>query len=688
MSKRNGGLPGSGLIFKRVATAGLVLLLALPFGLAQAQTPSPVRLASAALPPVEGEVIVRFRADAQVLRQHALAARADAPLVEEVLDKRARLMSSRSGRALRAGPLISERMQVLRAEGVDAYTLARELSADPDVEFAEPNGRKRRLTAPNDPLYAALPPGARPRGPDAGQWYLRAPNASTVSGIDIESAWARTRGSAGVVVAVLDTGVRFEHPDLGRVAEGGKLLPGYDFVTNVTVANDDNGRDPDPSDPGDWVTNAESATSTFRDCPAADSSWHGTATASLVGAATDNGLGMAGAAPGVQVLPVRVLGKCYGVDSDIQAGMRWAAGIPVAGVPANPNPARVINMSLGGSGACSASYQAVVDEILARGVIIVAAAGNSAGGPVGTPASCRGVIAVAALRHVGTKVGFSDLGPEIAIAAPGGNCVNIGANDACLYPIVAARNTGTRGPLASAWSDSFAITVGTSFSSPLVAGTVGLMLSAQPALTPSQVRSTLQATARPFPTSGADNGSDPTPVTQCRAPNANLEQLQCYCNTSFCGAGMLDAGAAVAAVAALSARISVETASPTAGSPVLLSSSNSVSGPGQTLVARNWSLVNGGGIVSGFNGASDGVTASLTPSAAGSFTVRLTVTDNAGISASVEQVVSVAAAASPPPPATPPATPPAAGGGGGGGAFGWAWLLGLAAAALALRRRS
>lgn len=686
MSKRNGGLPGSGLIFKRVATAGLALLLALPFGLAQAQAPASTRLASAALPPVEGEVIVRFRADAQVLRQHALAARADAQLVEEVLDKRARLMSSRSGRALRAGPLISERMQVLRADGVDAQVLARELAADPDVEFAEPNGRKRRLTAPNDPLYAALPPGSRPRGPDAGQWYLRAPNATTVSGIDIETAWARTRGSAGVVVAVLDTGVRFEHPDLGRVAEGGKLLPGYDFVTNVTVANDGNGRDPDPSDPGDWVTNAESTTSTFRDCLASNSSWHGTATASLVGAATDNSLGMAGTAPGVQVLPVRVLGKCYGVDSDIQAGMRWAAGISVAGVPVNPNPAKVINMSLGGSGACSASYQAVVDEILARGVIIVAAAGNSAGGPVGTPASCRGVIAVAALRHVGTKVGFSDLGPEIAIAAPGGNCVNIGVNDACLFPILAARNTGTQGPLASAWSDGFAITVGTSFSSPLVAGTIGLMLSAQPTLSPSQVRSTLQATARPFPTSGADNGSDPTPVTQCRAPSPNLEQLQCYCNTSFCGAGMLDAGSAVAAVATLSARISVETVSPTAGSPVLLSSSNSVSGAGRTLVARNWSLVNGGGIVAGFNGASDGVTASLTPSAAGSFTVRLTVTDDAGISASVDQSVSVAAAA-----VTPPATPapPAAGGGGGGGggAFSWAWLLGLAAAALALRRR-
>lgn len=665
------------------AVAGVLLgLLALP-----ATPAAAARVAMADLPPVEGEVIVRFKADAQALRRHALAARAGASEVAQVLDQRARLLASRTGRPLRSGSIVGERMQVLRAEGVDAATLVRELAADPDIEFAEPNGRKRRLMVPNDPLYAAAAPGVRPRGPDAGQWYLRAPNATTVSGIDIERAWALTTGASNVVVAVLDTGVRFEHPDLGRVGTGGKLLPGYDFVTNVTVANDGDARDGDPSDPGDWVTSAESTTSTFRDCLAADSSWHGTATASLVGAATNNATGMAGTAPGVQVLPVRVLGKCYGVDSDIQAGMRWAAGIAVAGVPANPNPAKVINMSLGGSSACSASYQAVVDEILARGVVIVAAAGNSAGGPVGTPASCRGVVAVAALRHAGTKVGFSDLGPEIAIAAPGGNCINITAGSTCVYPILAATDSGSRGPVASGWTDSFDnVTVGTSFSSPLVAGTVGLMFSAQPVLTPAQVRAALQGTARPFPTTGADNGTDPTPVTPCRAPSSSVEQLQCYCNTSFCGAGMLDAGAAVSAVATLAARINVDTANPTAGSPVVLNSGNSLSGPGRTLVSRNWSLVNGGGIVSGFSGATNGATASLTPTAAGSFTVRLTVTDDLGISASSDQTVNVAAAPVVNPPVVTP--PPASGGdGGGGGAMSWPWLLALALAVGLIRAR-
>jgi serine protease len=162
------------------------------------------------------------------------------------------------------------------------------------------------------------------------------------------------------VVAVLDTGVRFEHPDLGQATAGGPLLPGYDFVSNAEIGNDGDGRDADPSDPGDWTTAAENSNSsgTFYQCDpegvgnavATSSSWHGTTTASLVAARTNNSLGMAGTAPGVKVLPVRVLGKCFGYDSDIVAAMRWAAGIHIDGVPDNPNPAKVINLSLGGQG--------------------------------------------------------------------------------------------------------------------------------------------------------------------------------------------------------------------------------------------------------------------------------------------------------------------------------------------------
>ncbi len=643
--------------------------------------------AAPVLSPVEGEVIVRFKPGAALLRAHPLAGRESAATAREMMGRRASALGVRIGRSLEAGQATGERTQVMRATGMDAATLARRVAADPDVEWAEPNGRMRIQAAPNDPLYAATLPGVRPSGPDSGQWYLRAPTPTVGSSIDIEAAWLRTQGSASVVVAVLDTGVRFDHPDLGRAATGGRLLPGYDFVANSAVANDGDGRDADPSDPGDWVSSSEAGRSPFSDCSAANSSWHGTRTASLVGAATNNGLGMAGTAPGVSVLPVRVLGKCFGDAADVQAGMRWAAGISVPGVPDNPNPARVLNLSLGASGVCTRAYQDAVDEVLARGVVIVAAAGNSAGGPVGAPGNCRGVIAVLALRHAGSKVGFSDLGPEIAIAAPGGNCINTAPGTPCLYPISAATNSGTTVPVLfdERYTDSFRISVGTSFSSPLVAGTVGLMFSAQPSLTPTQVRTALQATARPFPTSGADNGpDDASPVLQCTAPSNNVQQspqLQCYCNTTFCGAGMLDAGAAVAAVSGPVARIDFTPAAPAPGTAVQLSSSGSSVASGRSVVAWSWTLVDGGGIASAFSSATNAPTASLTPTAAGILVVRLTITDDLGAQDSVNQTVTVAVVAPP-----PVVVPPAATGGGGGGAVTLPWILLLALATALLWR--
>lgn len=493
-------------------------------------------------------VIVAFKPDAALTRRFALAATADGNMARSVLAQRASALGTRMGHVLQAGAALSERVQVARAAGVDARTLAQSLAADPDVEYAVVNGRRHAVAAPNDPLYAAAAKGVRPLGPDVGQWYLRAPAGEAVAAIDIETAWARTTGSASVVVAVLDTGVRFDHPDLGRTSSGGPLLPGYDFVSDTVVANDGDGRDADPSDPGDWVTSAEALSTTFGGCGASNSSWHGTGTASLVAAAANNGIGMAGTAPGVRVLPLRVLGKCYGDDADIIAAMRWAAGLAVPGVPNNPNPAKVLNLSLGGDGACGAAYQSAVDDVLATGAVVVAAAGNSAGLAVGAPANCKGVISVLGLRHVGTKVGFSDLGPEITIGAPGGNCVTIGAGDPCQYPILAASNAGALTPGAASWTDSYHASVGTSFAAPLVAGTVALMVSLNPGLTPAQVTQTLQSTARPFPSSGVADDPTSGPVTRCVAPTST-QQAQCYCNSAVCGAGMLNAGAAVAAVA-------------------------------------------------------------------------------------------------------------------------------------------
>jgi len=251
---------------------------------------------------------------------------------------------------------------------------------------------------------------------------------------------------------------------------------------------------------------------------------------------------------------VRVLGKCGGYDSDIMAGMRWAAGLAVPGVPSNPTPARIINMSLGAEGVCEAIYADVVAQVTAAGALVVASAGNAAGHAVGAPANCPGVLAVAGLRHVGNKVGFSNLGPEVALSAPGGNCVNTTLGSPCVYPILSTTNAGTTVATTSTYTDSYNAAVGTSFSAPLAAGTAALMLSARPDLAPAQLAQILRATARAFPTTGGDNG-DGSIVPACTAPKYDLQgnpvdQLQCYCTTSTCGAGMLDAGAAVQAAAA------------------------------------------------------------------------------------------------------------------------------------------
>ncbi|HEV2039218.1 MAG TPA: S8 family peptidase, partial [Casimicrobiaceae bacterium] len=487
-------------------------------------------------------VIVKLKADSSLLREQVLSATA-----YEI--GRAQALGQRLGLAMSAGSMVSDRTQVVFASGITSAELAQRLALESDVEYAVPDQRRHHFVAPNDPLYAD---GVGGNGPAVGQWYLRAPTGAVQSSINVEAAWSVTTGSPNVVVAVLDTGVRFDHPDLLAVAAGGNLLPGYDMISDAAVANDGDGRDPDPSDPGDWLTQAEISQrgGPFFQCSTTpeSSSWHGTQTAGLIAALTNNGIGMASVGRNVRVLPVRVLGKCGGFDSDIIAGMRWAAGMTVPGVPANPNRAQVINMSLGGEGACNAAYQDAVTAINAAGTVIVASAGNSAGHAVGVPANCAGVIAVAGLRHVGTKVGFSDLGPEIAISAPGGNCVNITAGAPCLYPILTTSNSGATSPVAPIYTDSFNTSLGTSFSAPLVAGTVALMLSAQPALTPLQVRLVLEATARPFPITSSDNTGGT--VIQCAAPQFNsignpVDQLECLCTIDTCGAGMLDAGAAV-----------------------------------------------------------------------------------------------------------------------------------------------
>lgn len=628
-------------------------------------------------------VIVKFKASSTLVRAEVQSAR---PHVVA----QAQPLSQRLGRALRDGPALASRTQVILADDISSAQLAARLSQESDVEYAVVDQRRHRVSAPNDPLYGDNLVGYTPT---AGQWYLRAPNSTIKSSIDMEPAWAITQGQASVVVAVLDTGVRYDHAELLPVGSGGNLLPGYDMVTNVGMANDGNGRDADPTDPGDWITYAETTSNgQFSGCgrdannnlAAENSSWHGTQTTGVIGALTHNASGMASVGRNLRILPVRVLGKCGGYDSDIMAGMLWAAGIGVAGAPANPNPAKVINLSLGGSGACSQAYRDTLAQLNALGVVVVASAGN-AGGAVTVPANCPGVIAVAGLRHAGTKVGFSDLGADIAISAPAGNCVNTGAGQPCLYPILTTSNAGTTTPVASSsiYTNSYYTSLGTSFSAPMVAGTVGLMLSVDPSLTPAAVRAILLGSARPFPSSGADNGDGgATTVLRCVAPTSS-DQAQCYCTTATCGSGMLDAGAAVTAIqAGLQAQIDYPRTGASPSVALTITAANSWATSGRSIAAYQWTLVDAGGIVTPLTSTTANAI-TVTPSALGRFTVSLTVTDNLNNTSTTSQTIDVVT----PVVAT---TSSSGGGGGGGGALDGATLGALAATligAIGLSRR-
>ena len=598
-------------------------------------------------------VIVKYRAGSSLMRPLAAARVGPRPQHAAALGRRLSL-------PLVDGRVLGARTQAMRGVGLSSSQLAERLAAQPDVEWAVPDRRRRISAAPNDPLFG---PGQTTVTPAAGQWYLRAPDASTPSAINAVGAWELTPGDSSITVAVLDTGVRFDHPDLA-----GKLHPGYDFVRDAPTANDGNGRDADASDPGDWTTAGECGHGEA----ASDSSWHGTQVAGIVGAATDNGQGIASVGRKVMVLPVRVLGRCGGFDSDIIAAMRWAAGIG-ADPGVNPHPARVINLSLGSSGPCEAPYREAIVELNAAQVTVVAAAGNETGLAVDTPANCPGVIAVAGVRHAGTKVGYSNLGPEIAISAPAGNCVNL--TGTCLYPLVTTTNSGLTAPGAHVYTDGGdTATLGTSFSSPIVAGTVGLLLSVKPALTPTQVRSALQASARPFPGSGSEPG---TPV--CRAPDG-VDQLECYCTTGTCGAGLLDAAAALALVApaqvpAPTVAIGAPSATLAVGASTTLAAQNATAFGGRTIVGYRWTITAGAASAS-LTGAADGAAATVVGAAPGSVVVTLTVTDSAGATGTSAFEITVTAPVQPPAP-----------GGTGGGAVGLPWIAGLLAAVWGLRRR-
>ncbi len=669
-----------------IASLLILAACALP-GLASAQTSADA----------EARVIVRFKADADSVRAHRLDVRMGSTEAQNIAQTRATGLAMRRGFAsgrLHAGRNLDERTQVVMASGIDSAALVRRLAQDSEVELVAVDHVRKHYAVPNDPYYLVGPSGS----PAAGQWYLRAPTSDVVSSINAPGAWDITFGSSSIYVAVIDTGVRKDHPDLA-----GQFVGGYDFVAYsssssvaLATANDGDRNDSDASDPGDWVSQADITSKALgTSCTSDDidnSSWHGTHVSGLIAAGTNNGLGMAGVAGGVKIVPVRVLGKCGGYDSDIIAGMKWAAGLVVSGVTTNPTPAKVLNLSLGGDGSCAATdstgklYRDAITQITATGATIVIAAGNGEGLAVGLPANCPGVIAVAALRHAGTKVGFSNIGPEVGISAPGGNCVNIdaagNATGPCLYPILSASNSGTTTPVAA--SNYYDSGFGTSYSTPLVTGTVALMYSVKPTLTSTEVLRLLQSTARPFVTSGSTAG-----VAQCRAPTSTVQD-ECYCTTGTCGAGMLDAAAAVAAVQATNTGTVAISVSPssgaTAGQTLTLTASATL-GTGRSVASWAWTLVDGGGAVTGFASGASAATATLSPTAAGVITVKATATDDLGLTYSMNSTITVAAAASSGGGSSGSSSATSSGGGGGGGAFSPLWVLGLMLASWLLRKQ-
>ena len=408
-------------------------------------------------------IIVKYRAVPATAAAQATQARG------------AELSAARFGVAMSRVRTTALGSQVLRADRrlslAEAERLAADIAAsDPNVEYAEPDRIMRRTLTPNDSRYNE-------------QWHYFEPTG----GINAPAAWDKSTGT-GVVVAVIDTGHR-PHADLAA-----NLLPGYDFIGDTFVANDGNGRDSDPSDPGDWINAGECGPgdpATFE-----SSSWHGTHVAGTIAAVTNNANGVAGVAFNARVVSARVLGKCGGYTSDIADAIVWTSGGTVSGVPANANPAKVLSISLGGGGSCGATTQNAINSARSRGASVIVAAGNSNANSANfSPANCSGVVTVAATGRNGGKASYSNFGATVEVAAPGGSG---GANS-----VLSTLNSGSTSPGA----DSYALYNGTSMATPHVSGVVALMLSAKSTLTPDEVTAILQSTARPFPATCSQCGS-------------------------------------------------------------------------------------------------------------------------------------------------------------------------------------
>ncbi len=445
-----------------VAVVSTALLTAAPASVAVAQEPAPRPAAvpaaqTEAAPGVQAErLIVGYKSGASEAKSNKAAAADAASKADktgEDIDFQRRL-----GTGAALVELGSDPTRASVSDVVAAY------QADPQVAYVVPDRlNKPTAVTPNDTEYGK-------------QWDL----FESTAGMNVPAAWDTTTGS-GVTVAVIDTGY-VAHSDLAA-----NIVGGYDFISDTAVSVDGNGRDSNPADPGDWYSDNECG----QGIPASTSSWHGTHVAGTIAAATNNGKGVAGVAYGAKISPVRVLGKCGGYDSDIIDAITWASGGTVSGVPANTNVAKVINMSLGGGGACSTATQSAINGAVNRGTSVVVAVSNeNQNVSNASPANCNNVITVAATNRAGSRASYSNYGSLVDIAAPGGETRTSKANG-----ILSTLNSGTKTPS----SENYDYYQGTSMATPHVAGLAALMKSANSALTPAQIESAIKANARALP---------------------------------------------------------------------------------------------------------------------------------------------------------------------------------------------
>ena len=378
----------------------------------------------------------------------------------------------------------------LTAEQAEKYMAA--LSSNASVASVEPDLMRRssaRRQATSTLAKAASASKTQAAVTPNDTLYPQQWNLHDAKGISAPEAWATTQGS-GVTVAVIDSGI-VKHPDLDA-----NVLPGYDFITEPSIARDGNGRDADPTDQGNW----EEAGVCAAGSEASESNWHGTHVAGSIAAIMNNKRGIAGVAPNAKILPLRALGMCGGYDSDIADAMVWAAGGTVEGVPANTHPAQIINLSLGGEGTCPATYSKAIAEVNKRGAILVVAAGNDNQDTSKiAPANCGGSIVVGSTNQKGQRSDFSNYGKIVDVSAPGDG-------------IMSTVDLGTTVSTGAGYTEYD----GTSMAAPQVAGIIALMKSVDPSLTADRAKQVLKQSAKPL-----------------------------TCNVNACGAGIANAASAL-----------------------------------------------------------------------------------------------------------------------------------------------